>query len=143
MLKIQFPPHDFKIRQEDNREMIFDAIRKKWVQLTPEEWVRQNFLQYLLQEKKYPAALLAVEKEVQLADVKKRCDIVVYKNSLPWMIVECKEMNVLLDEKVLQQVIQYNMAVPAKYLVITNGSFSYAWQRLNNTLQVLESIPAW
>ena len=143
MLKIQFPPHDFKIRQEDNREMIFDAIRKKWVQLTPEEWVRQNFLQYLLQEKKYPAALLAVEKEVQLADVKKRCDIVVYRNSLPWMIVECKEMNVSLDEKVLQQVIQYNMAVPVNYLVITNGSFSYAWQRLNNTLQVLENIPGW
>ena len=123
--------------------MIFDAIRKKWVQLTPEEWVRQNFLQYLLQEKKYPAALLAVEKEVQLADVKKRCDIVVYRNSLPWMIVECKEMNVSLDEKVLQQVIQYNMAVPVNYLVITNGSFSYAWQRLNNTLQVLENIPGW
>ena len=143
MLKIQFPPHDFKIRQEDNREMIFDAIRKKWVQLTPEEWVRQNFLQYLLKEKKYPAALLAVEKEVQLADVKKRCDIVVYKNSLPWMIVECKEMNVSLDEKVLQQVIQYNMAVPANYLVITNGSFSYAWQRLNNLLHALDSIPAW
>ena len=143
MLKIQFPRHDFKMRLEDNREMIFDAIRKKWVQLTPEEWVRQNFLQYLIQEKKYPAALLAVEKEVQLADVKKRCDIVVYKNNLPWMIVECKEMNVPLDEKVLQQVIQYNMAVPSEYLVITNGSFSYAWQRLNNLLHALDSIPAW
>ena len=143
MLKIQFPPHEFQIRKEDNKELIFDVIRKKWVPLTPEEWVRQNFLQYLLQEKKYPASLLSVEKEVRLADVRKRCDIVAYKNNLPWMIVECKEMNVSLDEKVLQQIIQYNMAVPVEFLVITNGRFTYAWQRFNNQLQSLDTIPFW
>jgi hypothetical protein len=143
MLRIQFPQHDFRIKEEDNREFIFDEGRKKWVRLTPEEWVRQNFLQYLIQVKKIPLSLIAIEKEVQLADIKKRCDIIVYKEHKPWMIVECKEMNVPLSEAVLAQVIRYNMALPVEYLVISNGSFSYAWQRMNNELTEVEDLPAW
>lgn len=143
MLRIEFPQHHFKIKEEDNREFIFDEGRKKWVRLTPEEWVRQNFLQYLVQVKNYPLSLIAVEKEVKLVDVKKRCDIVVYKEHKPWMLVECKEMNVPLSEGVLAQVIRYNMALPVEYLIISNGSFSYAWQRMNNDLKEIKELPTW
>ena len=77
--------------------MIFDEYRKQWLHTYTEEWVRQNFLQYLVQVKRYPASLIAVEKEIYLGDLKKRFDIVVYKESKPWMIVECKEMKVPLN----------------------------------------------
>lgn len=143
MLKIQFPDYSFRIKKEDNKEFIFDEGRKKWVRLTPEEWVRQNFLQYLLQVKKVPLSIIAIEKEIQLAQLRKRCDLVVHKEHKPWMIVECKEMNVPLTEAVLSQIINYNMAIPAEYLVITNGVYSYAWQRLNNDLNEIEDLPAW
>ncbi|MDQ6610054.1 MAG: type I restriction enzyme HsdR N-terminal domain-containing protein, partial [Bacteroidota bacterium] len=94
MIKINYPKYQFKIKKENNLEMIFDAFRKRWLVLTPEEWVRQNILQYLTEIKKYPAKLIAVEKEIYLGELKKRCDAVVYdRNTLPWMIIECKEMN--------------------------------------------------
>src|SRR3954471_19811279 len=102
MINIQFPTHSYKIKNEKGKEIIFDEVRKKWVLLTPEEWVRQNFLQYLVQIKKYPASLIAIEKEIKLVDLKKRFDIVVYDaSSKPWMIIECEEMNVDLNKNVL------------------------------------------
>ena len=78
MIKIEYPPYQPKIKTEEGREMIFDEVRRRWVVLTPEEWVRQNFLQYLVQVMKYPASLIAVEKEIRLGELKKRFDIVVY-----------------------------------------------------------------
>jgi hypothetical protein len=81
MINIQFPSHLFKIKSENGKEIIFDECRKQWVLLTPEEWVRQNFLQYLIQERLYPASLIAVEREIVLGDLKKRFDIVVFKNA--------------------------------------------------------------
>ncbi|MGI8950390.1 MAG: type I restriction enzyme HsdR N-terminal domain-containing protein [Chitinophagaceae bacterium] len=143
MLKIEFPSHQFKIKKENGKECIFDELRKKWVRLTPEEWVRQNFLQYIIQTKKYPASLIAIEKEIFLGDIKKRCDIIVYKNNFPWMIVECKELAVIPTDIVFQQILRYNMALPVEYLIITNGNFSLAWQRKNNSLQSLEQLPEW
>lgn len=126
MIEVEFPTHRFKIKNDDGRETIFDAYRKRWVLLTPEEWVRQNFLQYLVSIKKYPAALIAVEREIILGDLKKRFDIVVYKNSQPWMIVECKEMNVQVGEHVLRQVLNYNIALQVQYIVVTNGKSTFA-----------------
>ncbi len=143
MFPVKFPEYDFKIKKENAQHFIFDEVRKKWVRLTPEEWVRQNFLQYLIQTKKYPPALMAVEKEFILNDLKKRCDIVVYKNAMPWMIVECKETTVLLEDKVLEQILRYNMALPSEYLIITNGHYSHGWQRANNTIKKLEEMPNW
>ncbi|MEN9570245.1 MAG: hypothetical protein RL172_1476 [Bacteroidota bacterium] len=140
MIKLLYPPYQPKIRQQNGREWILDEVRKKWVALTPEEWVRQNFLQYLLQAKRYPAALIAVEKTLAIADVKKRFDIVVYKNELPWMMVECKEMNVPLDGKVLDQALRYNQALQVSYIVITNGSNCIAYST-SGTLQLLDDIP--
>jgi hypothetical protein len=122
--------------------MIFDPVRKRWVLLTPEEWVRQNFINYLTVSKKYPAALIAVEKEIKLGELKKRCDIVVYKDSLPYMIVECKEMNVPLDEKVLQQAQRYNITLRVPLLVITNGSHTIAFEHKNGSIRELSALPA-
>ncbi|MBI5856033.1 MAG: type I restriction enzyme HsdR N-terminal domain-containing protein [Sphingobacteriales bacterium] len=144
MLVIKYPEPDFRIRNENSREEIFDALRKKWVALTPEEWVRQNFIQYLIKEKKYPATIIAIEKEIQLGELKKRFDILVYDAShRPWMMIECKAGEVKLDEDVLQQVLRYNISVPVKYIVITNGNETFAWGRNENQLQLLDELPDW
>jgi len=98
---------------KEEKEFIFDDVRRKWVRLTPEEWVRQNMLQYLLIVKKYPKTIIAVEKEIKIGSLKKRCDIVVYKNHVPWMIIECKETNVPLREAALNQTLAYNLGLHA------------------------------
>ncbi len=127
MIKIEYPPYQPKIKEEAGKEFIFDELRKRWVVFTPEEWVRQNFLQYLTQKKKYPASLIAIEKEIKLGELKKRFDIVVYDaDTKPWMIIECKEMNVPLDKKVLDQVLRYNITMQVPHMVITNGSYCLA-----------------
>lgn len=143
MIKIEYPPYQPRIRKEDGKEFIFDGIRKKWVILTPEEWVRQNFLQYLLQVKYYPASLIAVEKEITLADTKKRFDIVVYSSThQPYMIVECKEMNVALDNSTLDQVLRYNINLQVEHLIITNGSYCFAFSTAGGVMNMEEDIPA-
>jgi len=116
---------------------------KKWVRLTPEEWVRQNLVQYMVKQHGYPAALMSVEKEILLEDMRKRCDIVLYREGVPWMIIECKEMNVALDDIVLRQVLTYNISVPVPYLIITNGSYAYVYKRENGVLHALNGFPAW
>ena len=143
MIKIEYPPYQPKIKKEGSVEFIFDEVRKKWVALTNEEWVRQNFLQYLIRVKAYPPSLIAVEKEIPLGDIKKRFDIVVYdKNSTPWMIVECKEMNVALDQAVLDQVLRYNINLQSSFLVITNGSYCFAFLNENGQLTELSELPS-
>jgi hypothetical protein len=142
MIKIEYPLYQPKIKEEEGKEFIFDEVRKKWVVLTPEEWVRQNFLQYLIQVKKYPASLMAVEKEINVADTKKRFDIVVYdKNHQPFMIVECKEMNVVLDNKTLDQVLRYNIALQVPYLVITNGSYCFGFSIGSGGMSAIDQLP--
>jgi len=142
MVAIKYPEPGFRIKNENTAEFIFDPLRKKWVVLTPEEWVRQNFIQYLLQVKKYPSALVAVEKEIKLGELKKRFDILVYNNHhQPWMMVECKAGDVQLDDEVLQQALRYNAAVPVTYIVITNGNYTYCWEKNINRLAELNELP--
>src|SRR3954470_760221 len=141
MKAIHFPVHDYSIQLQKGKEYIFDVVRKKWVRLTPEEWVRQNMLQYLLQVKKYPATLLAVEKEIQLGELRKRCDIVLYKETQPWMIIECKEMGVPLSEDVLMQIVRYNIVFSCTYLVITNGSYTWGWQVERGGVKEMTEMP--
>ncbi|HQV59274.1 MAG: type I restriction enzyme HsdR N-terminal domain-containing protein [Chitinophagaceae bacterium] len=142
MINISYPEPAFRIKKENGKEFIFDPLRKKWLVLTPEEWVRQNFLQYLLQVKKYPAALIAVEKEILLGELKKRFDILVYnKEYQPWMMVECKAMEIKLDEMVLEQVLRYNISVPVEFMVITNGNLVYAWQKKDDELILINELP--
>jgi hypothetical protein len=142
MIKIEYPPYQPKIKEDKGKEFIFDEVRKRWVILSPEEWVRQNFLQYLIQVKNYPASLIAVEKEIKLGDLKKRFDVVVYdRDSKPWMIVECKEMNVTLDKSVLDQVLRYNISLNVSYLVITNGTYCKALNLKENNVSEIDLLP--
>jgi len=141
MIQINYPKHDFRLKKEEEKEFIFDEIRKQWLRLTPEEWVRQNFLQYLIITKKYPSSLIAIEKEIKLGELKKRYDIVVYKNDKPWMIVECKEMNVVLNESTIEQILRYNMVMKVDYLIITNGTNIHAWNITDGKANEVDSIP--
>ncbi|MBL0234640.1 MAG: type I restriction enzyme HsdR N-terminal domain-containing protein [Chitinophagaceae bacterium] len=143
MVTISYPRPDFRIRNEQGIEQIFDPIRKIWLMLTPEEWVRQNFLQYLLQVMKYPSTLVAIEKGILLGEVKKRFDLLVYDNEhRPWMLIECKSMDILLSEETLQQALRYNSSVQVRYIIITNGNDCYAWQKQGNDLELIDRLPA-
>ena len=142
MIKLDYPKYQFKIKRENNSELIFDSFRKRWMILTPEEWVRQNMLQYLTEIKKYPAKLIAIEKEIKLGELKKRCDIVIYnRDSLPWMIIECKEMNVPLSQKTIEQILRYHITLPATYLIITNGSYTYGFKKTGNEFIEMNEFP--
>ncbi len=143
MVKIEYPNSPFSITERDGKPSIFDLIRKRWLTLTPEEWVRQNFLQYLVENKQYPPSLIGVEKELQLNEIKKRCDIVVYRNGAPWMLIECKEPSVMLSTATIDQLLRYNIALPVPYLVITNGTHCFAWERNGTTLIELLELPSW
>ncbi|MDZ4070352.1 MAG: type I restriction enzyme HsdR N-terminal domain-containing protein [Sediminibacterium sp.] len=143
MIKISYPSYPFKIETREYKEYIFDPLRKKWVRLTPEEWVRQNFLQYLLQVMHYPASLIAIEKEIQIGDLKKRFDILVYKNDHPWLLIECKEMNVPINESVMQQLLRYQITVQADYLIVTNGNETRGIGKENNKFTTLNTIPSY
>ncbi|MEO8854628.1 MAG: type I restriction enzyme HsdR N-terminal domain-containing protein [Ginsengibacter sp.] len=142
MIKIDFPDERPKLRQTKKIKEIFDMVRKKWLVLTPEEWVRQNILLFILVKMNYPASLIAIEKEIKLGELKKRCDIVVYSNNAePWMIIECKEMNVSLAQKTMEQILRYHITLPAKYLVITNGSFCYGFEKNDNEFLEIDWFP--
>ncbi len=144
MLDITYPEPDFRIKNEAGKEFIFDVLRKKWIILTPEEWVRQNFVQYLIQEKNYPSTLIAIEKEIQVGELKKRFDVLVYDAiHQPWMMIECKAATIKLDDSVLQQILRYNITVPVPFIIITNGNLSFGWQRINNNLDLITEIPDW
>ena len=145
MIKIYYPSHPFKIREpEKNKEEIWDELRKLWVRLTPEEWVRQNFIQYLLQVKSYPPSYMAVEKRMKLGELNKRFDLMIFdKSARPWMLVECKAMQEKLDSRVLWQVLRYNLAIPVKYLVITNGEECHAFIKGLVDFEAIASLPAY
>ena len=107
--------------------MILDPVRRKYVKLTPEEWVRQNFIQYLVNEGKYPVGLMGVEVMFNLNKLKRRVDILIHNRSgQPVMIVECKEPDVKIDDKVFDQIVSYNMGLRVPYIVVTNGIEHYA-----------------
>lgn len=142
MMKLPFPPPGFRIKKEGEKRYVFDGIRKRWLRLTEEEWVRQNVVAYLTVVLKYPASLVAVEKEITLNGLKKRFDILVYDGShQPWMMVECKAPQVALSEDVLQQALRYNQSVPVRFIVITNGEATVAWEKEGSGLKMLEEMP--
>jgi len=144
MIKVNYPEYSFKIKNQDDKELIFDEVRKKWVVLTPEEWVRQNMLQYLIRVKKYPVSLIAVEKGIKLGELAKRCDIVVYnKQGAPVIIIECKAMDVNLNGDTAEQIIRYNLSLPATYLIITNGVYCTGVNRNEEGLETIQEIPEW
>jgi hypothetical protein len=143
MIKINFPKEQPKLRDNHGAKEIFDSIRKKWLALTPEEWVRQNIICFLLVQKNVPYSLISVEKEIKLAELKKRYDLVVYdRQTLPWMIIECKEMKVILSQKTMEQILRYHISIPAKYLIITNGSYCFGFEKIDGQFSEINEFPA-
>jgi hypothetical protein len=123
---LNLPPYPFKLSQKDDQLFIFDEIRKKSLVLTPEEWVRQHFIQYLIQHKKYPKSLIKLEGGLKLNQLQKRTDILIYsKIGLPEILVECKASSVKIDQKVFDQIARYNMIHQVKYLAVSNGLQHY------------------
>lgn len=122
MEPLALPPIQPTLRKEEGRTLIFDLIRKKYVQLTPEEWVRQHMLHYLIYTLRYPRALFRVEAGFTRNQRHKRFDILVYDRSMqPWLLVECKAPALKLTQKAFNQIAVYNMALGARYLAVTNG----------------------
>ena len=126
MQKLNFPTYSFRFKNSENKVSIFDAIRKKFVVLQPEEWVRQHCVQYLIEEKKYPKSLINVEKELKINDLKKRYDIVIFNpDGSIHLIVECKAPKIKVNQDTFDQVARYNLALNATYLMVTNGINHY------------------
>jgi len=144
MKKLNLPNYTFKLKTKEQKKYIYDPIRKKYIQLTPEEWVRQNFLQYLIQEKKYSSNLMTVEMGFQLHQVKYRADIVAFdKTGVPSLIVECKAPDIQISQEHFDQITRYNYELKVKYLIVTNGMKHYCASIDYNkkTYQFLKSIP--
>jgi hypothetical protein len=144
MIAVQFPDPDFRIKSENGKTFVFDSLRKQWMVLTEEEWVRQNFINFLVRKLNYPETLIAVEKEIRLGELTKRFDLLVYnKAHQPWMLVECKASSVRIDESVFQQVLRYHLAIPCTFLIITNGQYTIGWEKTEGTLKELQQMPPW
>jgi hypothetical protein len=128
MLKqLNLPQYSFRIIGKEGNEMILDTTRRKYVKLTPEEWVRQNFVRYLINEGKYPAGLIGIEVLYRSNKMKKRVDVLVHnRKGRPVMIVECKSHDIKLDEEVFEQIATYNLSFHVPYIVVTNGMVHYA-----------------
>ena len=117
MKSLNLPPFEYKVKKQNGQVWIFDSIRKRYVVLTPEEWVRQHFIHFLIERKGYPAQLIAVEKEIQVCGMKRRFDIVCYdRQATPYLIVECKAPSVSLSQVVFDQAFQYNLR-PVSWLL--------------------------
>lgn len=143
MTNVVFGSYDFKVKELDSKQVIFDIARKKWVALTPEEWVRQHILHYLIHDKKYPQSLIAVERGIELNGIQKRFDLVVFTNSgKPKMIVECKAPEETLNDKVFEQIARYNLVLNVDYLWVTNGILNFVC-RLKGGLLTLKEVPEW
>jgi hypothetical protein len=141
-VKLNLPQLPLRIRKEKEGEKIFDPVRKKWLLLTPEEWVRQNFLLFMHHVHHYPLSLTETEKHFQLFNTNKRADIVFNTSNLkPRIIVECKAPSIKLDKEVFDQVINYHMAIEADFLIITNGLEHYIFQFKKGKVKFLENIP--
>lgn len=122
MKTLNLPSYQFNLIEENKKTKIFDAIRKKYFVLTPEEWVRQNVVRYLVEEKSFPANLIAIEMGLKLNGLQKRADIIVYsKTGKPILMVECKAPHIKIDQKVFDQIGRYNITFKLPYLIVTNG----------------------
>ena len=126
MQELNFPSYSFRLKSSENKTLIFDIIRKKYVVLTPEEWVRQHTVQFLIQEKNYPISLINVEKELIFNDLKKRYDVVIFNSDGSiFLVVECKRSAIKIQQNTFDQIARYNMVLKAKYLMVTNGLDHY------------------
>lgn len=144
MLQLNLPSATLKITRKENRDYVFDTLRKKYVALTPEEWVRQNFVHFLIRYKNYPVGLLANEVQISLNSTRKRCDTVLYNRNLTArMIIEYKAPSVNITQEVFNQITRYNIVLKVDYLIVTNGINHYCCRvdYRNNSYSFLRDIP--
>ena len=144
MLKLSFPNYEFRLKKIDEKRFIFDEIRKKYIELTAEEWVRQNCIKFLINEKKYKSQLIAVEKKIILNNLTKRFDIIAYDNNGdPNLLVECKAPNIAIRQETFDQILSYNRVINSKFLMITNGIIHYYCKidNIDNKINFLKDIP--
>ena len=129
MHQLNFQKYRFRFKSSENKTLIFDEIRKKFIILTPEEWVRQHVVQFLISEKKYPKSLINVEKQLKVKDTVKRYDVVVYnRDGNIFLIVECKAPSIPITQQTFDQIARYNLVANATYLMVTNGLEHYYCQ---------------
>lgn len=145
MYKLNLPEFEYRLKRADGKVWIFDGIRKKFIVLTPEEWVRQHFVHYLLTTRKYPRSLIKVEGGLQYNQLQKRTDIVVFnRQGAPWMVVECKSPSLKVSEATLAQASLYNSTLRAPYITVTNGLSHLCahidWQERRSTL--IDDMPS-
>lgn len=137
------PPFEYKVKKQNGQVLIFDIIRKRYVILTPEEWVRQHFVHFLVEHKRFPSSLMTVEKEVEVCGLRQRFDVLCYdRQGCPYLIAECKAPTVELSQAVFDQVFRYNLSIAAPFVVITNGYCHYCGKiGEGNNFHLLEEIP--
>jgi hypothetical protein len=126
MQKLNFTSYLFRFKNSENKVSIFDEIRKRFIVLTPEEWVRQHVVRFFLEEKKYPKSMINVEKVLKVNGLKKRYDLVVYNtDGSIFVLVECKAPHIKIDQTTFDQIARYNMTLDAAFLMVTNGLNHY------------------
>ncbi|MFY0625728.1 MAG: type I restriction enzyme HsdR N-terminal domain-containing protein [Reichenbachiella sp.] len=143
---LNLPPVDFRFSIKDGEEFVWDEFRKRNILLTPEEWVRQNFLKYLVNDLQYPKSLIKVESGLKYNNLNKRHDALVYSNNgLPWLLVECKATDVKLNQSAFEQIGLYNKTIQAPYMVLTNGLTHFCCKQDFNksSTEFLKEIPVW
>jgi hypothetical protein len=144
MFRLNLPPYPIKIQEKGEKRQIFDFLRRKWVALTPEEWVRQHFTHFLVEHKNYPQALLANEVELRIGEKHLRCDTLLYNKELrPRMIIEYKAPTIQIQQKTFDQISVYNLLLKVDYLIVSNGLSHYCCKMdyERQSYQFLEDIP--
>ncbi|MCK5766487.1 MAG: type I restriction enzyme HsdR N-terminal domain-containing protein [Bacteroidales bacterium] len=144
MQELNLPSYEFRLKKDDGQVRIFDEVRKKYVALTPEEWVRQHFIMYLINQKQVPAGLIILEKKLIMNKMSRRPDILIHnRQGEAVMIVECKAPEVNISQDTFDQVARYNSVLSVQYLVVTNGLQHFCCQMdyKGNTYRFLEDIP--
>jgi hypothetical protein len=144
MQKLNFPFYTFRFKNSENKVSIFDEIRKKFIILTPEEWVRQHVVQFLLDEKKYPKSLINVEKVLKVNGLRKRYDVVVFNSDGSiFILIECKAPEIKISQATFDQIARYNMTMNSEFLMVTNGLNHYFCQMdfENEKYTFLENLP--
>jgi diaminopimelate epimerase len=127
MQQLNLPVYPLRLKHNGNSPFVFDEFRSKWLSLTPEEWVRQHFAHYLVQEKKFPKGRMALEYSIQVNKQPRRCDIVYFNEEMaPELIVECKAPDIPINQKVFDQIVRYNFELKVPFLVVTNGIKHFA-----------------
>ena len=144
MQQLNFLKYNFRFKSNENKTLIFDIVRKKFIELTPEEWVRQHVIHFLNSEKKYPLSHINVEKQIKLNDTIKRYDIVVFNSDGSiQIIIECKAPKIKINQQVFDQIARYNFVMQANYLMVTNGIEHYFCQMdfENEKYNFLKELP--